>query len=176
MLNASSARYVGNSESDVLKPTFPGTALPGAEKATSFSIVATIELLGSISFELEQTSCEDGDVRPTLREILADSHISAIAIVVLLLWSTISVFRASFWPSIRIAEYLFTAVAIRGIPFAGPFSVVAERLMLLGRVGYLFNAFANSSAAWLLARWVYGEGPLRCLSRYRPRVSRRGNA
>jgi hypothetical protein len=128
-----------------------------------------------MSFEMEQTTCDDDDVRHTLREILAESHISAVTIVVLLLWSIISVFRASIWPSIRIAEYLLTAVAIRGIPFAGPFSF-ADRALLLVRVEHLFYAFADFSAAWLLARWVYGEGPLRCLSRYGQRVSRRSNA
>jgi hypothetical protein len=128
-----------------------------------------------MSFELEQTSCEDDDVRPTLREILAESHISAVAIALLLLWSIISAFRTLLGPSLQVAEYLFTAAAIRDIPFAGPFNF-ADRVMLFVRIEYLFNAFANFSAAWLLARWVYGEGPLRCLSRYRARVSRRSDA
>lgn len=128
-----------------------------------------------MSFELEQTSCEDDDVRPTLREILAESHISAVAIAVLLLWSIISAFRALLGPSLRVAEYLFTAAAIRDIPFAGPFNF-ADRVMLFVRIEYLFNAFATFSAAWLLSRWAYGEGPLRCLSRYRARVSRRSDA
>jgi len=123
---------------------------------------------------LTETTCENADVKPNLRQILADSHISAVAIAVLLLWSMVFAFRALLVPSLQVAEYLFTAAAIRDVPFASPFTF-ADRVMLFVRIGYLFNALANFSAAWLLARWVYGEGPLRCLTRYTARVWR-GNA
>ncbi len=32
----------------------------------------------------------------------------------------------------------------------------------------MFRVLVSFAAAWLLARWVYGEGPLRSLSRYGP--------
>jgi hypothetical protein len=38
---------------------------------------------------------------------------------------------------------------------------------------YFVNASMNLLAAWFLSRWVYGIGPLRCLSKYRPRLTRR---
>jgi hypothetical protein len=123
---------------------------------------------------LTETTCENADVKPNLRQILAESHISAVAIAVLLLWSMVFAFRALLVPSLQVTEYLFTAAAIRAIPFASPFTS-ADRVMLFVRIEYLFNTLANFSAAWLLARWVYGEGPLRCFGRYRARVWR-GNA
>ena len=114
-------------------------------------------------------------MKPPLRTTLAESHISAITIVVLLLWSLGSAFQALWAPFFRVAEYLFTAVAIRDIPFAGPFTF-ADRVMLFVRIQYVFSALVSFAAAWLLARWVYGEGPLRSLSRYRIRISRRSDA
>ena len=104
-----------------------------------------------------------------LREILAKSHIAAIAIAVLLLWSLGSAFRGLSEPFLRVAEYLFTAAAIRSIPFENPFSFL-DRVMLFE---YLFNALAEFTAAWFVARWVYGQGPLRGLGRYRTKISRR---
>jgi hypothetical protein len=114
-------------------------------------------------------------VKPTLREILAKSHISAIAIAVLLLWSLNSAFLPLWGPSFRVAEYLITAIAIRDIPFAGPFAF-ADRVMLFVLIQSLFSAFVSFAAAWLLARWVYGEGPVRSLSKYKTRISGRSDA
>lgn len=118
------------------------------------------------------------DVRPPLRTTLAESHISAITIAVLLLWSLSSlwsIFLVLVRPSFRIAEYLVTAVAIRGIPSGGPF-IFGDKATLLVGAQYLFNALVRFAAAWMLAWWVYGDGPLRSLSRYRARVSRRSDA
>src|SRR5215469_7277075 len=95
-------------------------------------------------------------MKPTLREILAESHISAITIAVLLLWSLNSAARVLPGPSYGIAEYLITAVAIGGIPFAGPFTF-ADRVMLFVQIESSFSAVVSFTAAWLLARWAYGE-------------------
>lgn len=114
-------------------------------------------------------------MKPALRETLAESHISGIAIAVLLFWSLNLAFRALWEPSLRVAEYLFTAAAIRGIPFEGPFSS-ADRLMLFVQIQYLFTALVSFAAAWLLARWVYSEGPLRSLRKYGTRITRRSDA
>jgi hypothetical protein len=118
------------------------------------------------------------DVRPPLRNTLAESHISAITVAVLLLWSLSSLgsaFLVLGRPSFRIAEYLATAVAIRDIPFGGPFTF-GDRATLLVGAQYLFNAVVRFAAAWMLARWVYGEGPLRSLGRYGTRISSRSDA
>ena len=110
-----------------------------------------------------------------VRNVLADSHIAAITIAVLLLWSVDWVFQAIWGPFARLAEYLITAVAIMGIPFAGPIHG-ADGIMLFVTTSYLFSASVSFTAAWLLARWVYGEGPIRSLSRYNPTILRKSDA
>ena len=117
-------------------------------------------------------------MRTSLRSTLAESHISAITVVVLLLWSSSSLgstFLVLARPTFRIAEYLLTAVAIRDVPFGSPFAF-GDRATLLVGAESLFNAVVRFAAAWMLARWVYGEGPLRSLTRYGTRISRRTDA
>lgn len=114
-------------------------------------------------------------VKPSLREILADSHISAVAIAVLLVWSLDAVFRALWGPLSRAASFLFTAVAILDIPYFSRTPTLADRAMLITTFSYLFSAFINIAAAWVLSRWVYGVGPLRSLSKYRTKLPRRNH-
>jgi len=56
-------------------------------------------------------------LKPTLRNILADSHVAAIAIAVLLLWALDDAFRALWPPFFQLVQYLLTAVAILDIPY-----------------------------------------------------------
>ena len=110
-------------------------------------------------------------VKRSLREILADSHISAVAIAVLLVWSLDSVFRALWDPVSRAATFLFTAVAILGVPYYSHTLTGADRLALITTFAYLFSAFINLAAAWLLSHWAYGVGPIKSLSKYRISLS-----
>jgi hypothetical protein len=114
-------------------------------------------------------------VKTSFREILADSHISAVAIGVFLLWSLESTARAVWSPLFSAASFLFTAVAILDIPYSSPTLTLADRLMWFSTGFYLFNAFMTFAAAWLLSRWVYGAGPLRSLSKYRANFARRNH-
>jgi hypothetical protein len=114
-------------------------------------------------------------VMRSVRETLADSHISAVAIAVLLLWSLDSGFRALWSPLARAANFLFTAVAILDIPYFSPTLNSEDREMLIFTLFYLFSAFVSFAAAWLLSRWVYGVGPLCSLSKCRTRISRRNH-
>jgi hypothetical protein len=112
-------------------------------------------------------------MKPSLREILDDSHIAVIAIAVLLLWSVdwgVEAVEALWSPLSRAAIFLATAVAIRGIPYFPSTLTLADRVMLVGILFYLFGALACIAAAWLLSRWVYGVGLLRSLSNYRVRL------
>jgi hypothetical protein len=102
-------------------------------------------------------------VKPSLRKILADYYVSAVAIAVLLYWALYWGFTALWSPLARAASFLFTAVAILGIPFGSSTYTGADRLMLTTTLAFLFNAFVCLAAAWLLSRWVYGAGPLRSL-------------
>ena len=55
-------------------------------------------------------------MRTSLRQILADSHVSAVAIVVLLIWSLGFLIDAVWNPILQAVSYLATAVAILGLP------------------------------------------------------------
>ncbi|MBI3406202.1 MAG: hypothetical protein HY046_12185 [Acidobacteria bacterium] len=110
-------------------------------------------------------------MRPSLRETLADSHISAVAIAVLLALSINYGVRGLLIPIGDAAVFLFTAVAILDIPY---FTLTgADGLVLTATLTFLFNAFVCFAAAWLLSRWSYGKGPLRSLNKYRTILARR---
>lgn len=115
-------------------------------------------------------------MKHSLREILAESHVSAVAIVVLIYWSLYWGFTAVWGPLTRAFSFLFTAVAILDIPYYSTTFSSADRFALSITLEFLFNAFVCLAAAWLLSRWVYGAGPLRSLSKYRTRLVRRNHA
>lgn len=97
-----------------------------------------------------------------LLQVLAESHISAVAIAVLLLWSLDWGVRCLWTLVVPAADFVVTAIATRGIPDAHTPAVWWTLTVL-----YLVSSFLNLAAAWLLSRWVYGVGPLRSLTAYR---------
>lgn len=114
-------------------------------------------------------------MKRSVREILADSHVSAVAIAVLLLWSLEWGFQALWDPLFRAVSFLITAVAILDIPYFSRTLSPVDRLTLITTFFYLFSALISFAAACLLSRWVYGVGPLRSLSTYRTRLRRRNH-
>ncbi len=112
-------------------------------------------------------------MKPSLREMLADSHTATVAIAVLLLWSLDGAFRALWSPVFRAVSYLLTAAAIFDIPYFPPTLTMTDRGMLMTTLFYLYGAAISLSAAWLLSRWVYGIGPLRRLISYRSKLTGR---
>ncbi len=114
-----------------------------------------------------------GSVSSSFREIMAESHIAAISIAVLLVWSLTLGLQALWSPLWRAAGFIFTAVAILNIPYDT--FTHNDRLMLLHTFTYLFTAFIYLAAAWVLSRWAHGMGPLRSLSKFRTRLARRKN-
>jgi hypothetical protein len=108
-------------------------------------------------------------MKPSVRQALADSHIAAIAIVLLLLWPIEPVFRSLWLPLYNLGSFLATAVAIRGIPSRSLLASPYDRLTFSAASIVLFEAVSCVTAAWLLSSWVYGEGPVRSLSKYRGR-------
>jgi hypothetical protein len=109
----------------------------------------------------------------SLRQTLADSHVSAVAIALLLFWSLSWAVRAFWWPFLRLVEFFATAAAVRDIPFIPPKLDVTDRYMLMNTGFFFFNAVIVLAAAWILSRWVYGEGPLHSLRRCRERLAGR---
>jgi hypothetical protein len=118
------------------------------------------------------------NVKPSLRGMLADSDVAAVAIAVLLFWSL----HSACWsllglsgPLSRAAEFSITAVAIHGIPYSSRTLDVTDLFTFFNTFAYLFYSLAYMAAAWLLSRWVYGVGPLRSLSQRSTRLARRSH-
>jgi hypothetical protein len=114
-------------------------------------------------------------VRLSLREILADSHVAAVSIAVLLVWSLASGLLGISYPFWHAASFVFTSVAILDIANIPRTLTTIDPLNLIATFTYLFYAFVYLAAAWLLSRWVYGLGPLRSLSKARTTLARRNN-
>lgn len=112
-------------------------------------------------------------MKPSVRKILADSHVATVAVALLLLFSLINLFHALARPSVQLAEFLITAIAILGVPSGSWPLTTADWIMLTPSFFYLYSFAVTLAAAWLLSRWVYGAGPIRSLSRYRDILSRR---
>lgn len=102
-----------------------------------------------------------------LRKVLADSHVSAVAIAVLLFQSLDAAFWVLWHP---------ISVAMTAFPSFPRTLLIPDRLTLFISFSYLFGSFVSLAASWLLSRWVYGMGPLRSLSKYRTILSRRNDA
>jgi hypothetical protein len=103
-------------------------------------------------------------VKYSLRQILADSHVAAVTITVLLLATIDSTFQALWGHISHAMEFLLTAIAIFDIPYFSPTLTVVDRLMLISSCSYLYLSVVSFSAAWLLSNWVYGVGPFRSLA------------
>jgi hypothetical protein len=113
-------------------------------------------------------------VKP-LREVLGESYIGAVAIAVLLFWSIELVLWALWGPCYRAVEFIFTAIAILGIPYSSHGFTMPDWLLVFRTISYLFSALAFFAAAWVLSRWVY-ERPLGALMQCRARLARRSHA
>jgi hypothetical protein len=114
-------------------------------------------------------------MRPTLRVVLADSHIAAVAIAVLLIWSLESGVRA-VGPSILSAiGFLITAVAIRDNPTGfGSFSL-SYWLSQIPTFIHFVDAVITLIAARVLSCWVYKMAPCQSLIECRIRLARRNH-
>lgn len=114
-------------------------------------------------------------MRPTVREILADSNIASVAILLLLIRSIESGFRALGQPFVTSVEFLIEMVAIRGIPsYLGSFSL-SYWISQLPTLSHFLNAGLNLSAAWVLSCWVFRVGPCRSLIECSAKFARRKN-
>jgi hypothetical protein len=111
----------------------------------------------------------------SVRETLVASHISAIAVAVLLFLSLEYAVRALAQPLPSVVGFLATAIAIGGKPYISQRLSIADQFGLIPALFYLFWAVANLVAAWLLSRWMYGTGPFASLKGYGPVLARRNH-
>lgn len=112
-------------------------------------------------------------MKPSLRQVVADSHIAAVAVALLLLWSVMDACLALQDPVARAFHFLATAVAILGIPYFSPGFSTAD-LVFSG--SYLYLSVVCLAAAWLVSRWAYGMGPVRALGEARRKLTGRKDA
>lgn len=112
----------------------------------------------------------------SLRQVLADSHVAAVTVAVLLLWSLDGAFRALWVPVSRAVEFLFTALAILDIPYFSRTLTAVDRWRLISAFYFLYSPIVSFPAAWLLSRWVYGIGPIRSLVMCCSKLTRRKHA
>ena len=107
--------------------------------------------------------------------VLADSHIAAVAIVVLLMRSLDSGVRAIGPPLLPVVDFLITAVAIRGIPSGFGNFGFTYWLSQIPTFNHLLNPLISLGAACALSQWVYKLGPFRILSECRVRLAGRNH-
>lgn len=114
-------------------------------------------------------------MKPTLHQVLGESHIAGVAILLLIAGSLESVSRALWEPLFRAVNFFITAVAILDIPYFSSTSAFTDQRTLIIASVYLYYALVSLVAAWLLSHWVYGVGPLRSLSKYHALLKGRNN-
>ena len=105
----------------------------------------------------------------SVRLMLADSHVGAICVAVLLLWSIEYLFRAMWIPGSQIVEFLVTAIAILDVPY---FSARLDWVLMISMGTYVYVAVVSFIGAQLVARWVYGMTPTRVLAQAAERLRR----
>lgn len=115
-------------------------------------------------------------MKPSHREVLATSHIAAVAIALLLCWSLGDAISSLAGPFIRTTEFLITAVAILDMPYIPPTLTFADRVILIKTLSNLCAATVSFLAAWFLSRWAYGVGPLSSLAGYCNKIIRSTDA
>jgi hypothetical protein len=120
-------------------------------------------------------------LRPTFRQVLADSHIAAVASAVLLVWSTESGFKVLLNLLALAFEFADSVVTMGAtwwhggiISFGSP-DMFFDRSLFVITLNYLFWTVSSLGAAWIVSRRVYSVGPFHILTTYGVRVARRDN-
>jgi hypothetical protein len=102
----------------------------------------------------------------SLRQVLADSHVAAATIALLLVWALDTAVRG-LWDPVYHVGILFTAIAIWDIPYLSPSPTTIDRLTLISSCYLFYCSIVSLAAASLLSYWVYRTGPIRLLIAYR---------
>lgn len=98
-----------------------------------------------------------------LRKALVGSHIAAITVAILLMMSGADLVLALREPAFYIGTFLGTAALILDIPYIPHALDPFTRIRLIICALILAEALLKFGAAWLLSRWAYGFGPIRCI-------------
>ncbi len=114
-------------------------------------------------------------MQATLRKVLIDSHVAAIAIAFMLFECIQEASLALWGPACGLYSFLAAFVAIRihvisYIPLT-PDSLTQQ--MFKTSANDLVLVLVNLTGAWFLSLLVYGAGPLRSLGSYKAKLSRK---
>lgn len=100
-------------------------------------------------------------MKRSVRQVLAETHIAAVAIALLLLWSFLTIFQQLFVRILGGIDYLTTIFVEHRFPsFDGSFGDRTEPAV---RIMLFSLALVDIGAACLLSRWVYSAGPVKSL-------------
>jgi hypothetical protein len=102
-----------------------------------------------------------------MRQILADSQIAAVAILVLVIKTLITV--VSILPD----GLLIIVEAVSTNNYHGN---ATNRLMIGKSAILVLTASSYFAAAWLFSKWIYGGDPVQTLKKYADWVARQNNA
>jgi hypothetical protein len=125
---------------------------------------------------MEETAHSNQSARPSLRQVLTDSHVAAITIALLLIFSLESIIYALEKPLIGVGSFLLRAVAILDIPYFSSNFDALDRLTAINSAAFLYSAIVYGLAAVFLSHWVFGVGPIRSLRQYRNSIVRSHSA
>jgi hypothetical protein len=107
-------------------------------------------------------------MKTPLRKVLAESHVAAIAIAILLFVALGNLFGALREPVYRAVLFLITfaitAIGERELPYISHGLDLEKAFMLLTLFIGFFRAVVALVGACLLSYWTYGVGPLRSLT------------
>jgi hypothetical protein len=107
---------------------------------------------------------------------LAESHIAAVTIAFLLLGAMVSTVNGIWSLLLPTVNFLSYVVVTLDIPSLSDAISYSNRVDIALKILYLFYALMGLGAASLLSQWVYGVGPIRCLTQYRDRQKNDGHA
>ena len=114
-------------------------------------------------------------MKSSLRSVLAESHVSDVAIAWLVLHALESAFWVVWLPIEHAAGFVFMAVAILDIPYHSHTLDTVDRMQLMEMSISLISALGAAASAWIFSRWMYGVGPIRSLSMSCKRLRRRSH-
>ena len=99
----------------------------------------------------------------TVRTVLIESHVAAVAILLLMSWSIADLLYA-LEPGIQhVLVFIGTAIAIVDIPTPpSPFEI---RMAVLRSSDYLIAALAQFGMAWVVSKALYKAAPISALRR-----------
>jgi hypothetical protein len=112
----------------------------------------------------------DKPLKPSLKAVLAESHIAAVAIAVLLVWAIDKGLEGAFYPLMRfslwLADLAVTASVTGEIPYISTHLTVLDQLIWVPFIWEFLCGLMYFTAACVLSRWVFGGGPFQCLQEY----------